>query len=126
MSKLQDFLNSNRIDQIEKEIIVSKRIKDDNGEYLKFRIRPITEDELKQARKGCNNDQDRMAKRIAIAGTIDPNFNCAESIKCMGCRTAEEYITKILLVGEIAKLALEIGEVSGFNEFDGMIEEAKN
>lgn len=136
MGALQDFLNGNIIEDITKEVIISERFKDKDGNFLKFKIKAMTEDEYENARRGAvrigkkgktDFDNKKFSYSVIINNTIEPNFKDMESIKKLGCVTAEQYISKVLLAGEISALAEEITRLSGFGiDIDELIEEVKN
>ena len=51
MSSLQDILNLNVVDDIVTYVEVSNRLKDENGENLKFKIKPILFEELNRLKR---------------------------------------------------------------------------
>lgn len=49
------------------------------------------------------------------------------TLKKLNCSTAEQYLNKVMLAGEIERLAREIFVFSGFGQnINELIEEAKN
>lgn len=137
MKSLQEFLNSNPVEGITKEVAISDRLKDENGNFFKFKIKAMTNDEYNEAVKKANkiNGDDGKIEfnsklymdMVVINNTLEPNFKDAESIKKLGLATPEQYLGKVMLAGEIAALAKEINKLSGFNKnMDALIEEAKN
>ena len=130
---LEMFLMENSIDNIEEKVIISERFRD-----LPFVIRPLTNDEyaeinkraLKIDGKKVNFDTKKFNVLAAIECTIEPNFRSAEAIKAQNVTTPEQYISKVLLPGEIATLAEKISKISGFNQsvedVEELKEEAKN
>lgn len=135
MSTLQDFLNSNPVDNLTDEVPISDRFKDKKGNLLKFKIKAMDDTAFEEIRKrsmqrvGKNRTELKLKEfnsAIAISHTLEPNFKDAESIKKLGCATPEEYLSKVLLPGEIVKLSDEIQQLSGFKSLDELVEEAKN
>lgn len=136
MSTLQDFLNANPINDLTDEVVVSDRFKDKEGNLLKFKIKAMTNAEnssyrqqamrINAKKQDVQFDSAKYASQIVINHTLDPNFKDAESIQKLGCATPEQYLNKVLLPGEIDRLAQAIQELSGFKDMDDLVEEAKN
>ncbi len=137
MSQLQAFLNANanKNNTITEEVIISDRFKKENGELMKFTITALNDDEMEEINKACQRfgkkgkvdfETKKYTRMIAIAGTKDPNFRDAESLKATGVSTPTDYIKKVLLPGEIEHLAEAIHSLSGYKDMDELREEAKN
>lgn len=138
MSTLQEFLNENTVEGITAEVPVSNRFRDKEGKLLKFKIKPLTDKEFESYRKkamkmSMNNggevelDNSKFVSQIVINHTIDPNFKDAKSIEKTSCHTPDQYLSKVLLAGEVNELAQQIQKLSGFNQsFSELVEEAKN
>lgn len=139
MSALQEFLNTNPVDNLTAEVPISNRFTDKDGKLLKFKIKAMTNDEFEEIRKSSTKVDMRKGKRsvdfnskkfnqqLVINHTIDPDFKNAESIKKVGCATPDQYLNKVLLSGEIAELAQRIQDLSGFEtDMEDLVEEAKN
>lgn len=135
MSKLQAFLNRNIIEEKTEEVFVSDRFRDEEtGELLKFKIRAVSMSEYKQFQKTCTKNVKNVldfdgigfSEKIVIAGTVDPSFKDAESIRVAGCTLPDQYLYKVLLPGEVMLLAKKVLELSGFSDnMDELIDEAK-
>lgn len=133
---LQDFLNSNPVDDLTEEVVISPRFKDADGQLLKFTIKAMSNQEFEEIRKSATTmrkggkvdfDSQKFNLKVAINHTVNPNFKHAESIQKLGCRTAEEYVQKVMLAGEIATLTNRITELSGFDiDMNDLVDEAKN
>lgn len=136
---LQEFLNKNKVDGIQDEVAISKRLANpETGELYKFKIRALTEKEYEGARSAATTlpkkrkertkfDTSAFNEKIIIAACIYPNFKDAESIKEAGCIAPEEYLHKVLLPGEVSDLANSITKLSGFDvDMEDLIEDAKN
>lgn len=134
MSKLSAFLNP--VAPEAKEIIVSNRFRDENGNPVPFKIRPLTQEEndalSKKARrtKMVNGvaqetiDSSLLARSIVVAATVEPDFKSSELCEHYGVLDPTLVPGKMLLSGEYAILMREINELCGFN--DPAEEEAKN
>lgn len=136
MGALQDFLNANTIDNIIEEVVVSDRFRDKDGNLLKFKVKAMTEDEYEEARRGATKigkkgktefDERKFSYAVLTNNVIEPCFKDPESMKKVGCVTSEQYISKVLLAGEISTLVSEITRISGFGtDTDELINEVKN
>lgn len=133
---LQEFLNSNPVDNLTDEVVVSPRFKDDKGNPLPFTIKAMTSQEFEDIRKLSTTirknkkvefDTQTFNLRIAVSHTVNPDFKNAESLKKLGVHTPEQYVQRVLLAGELATLVQKITELSGFDvEMEELVEEAKN
>lgn len=136
MSTLQDFLNTNPVDDVTDEVVISERFKDNEGKLLKFRIKAMTNRDFDDLRRRCTEikkgrkvefDSQKFNLAVIVNHTLVPDFKDAASIQKLGCRTPEEYLNKVLLAGEVANLANEIQKLSGFDvDLEALVEEAKN
>lgn len=138
MITLQEFLNANPIDNLTADVLISERFKDAEGNLLKFKIKAMTNEEFNQIRKKATVMHTKGKRRvemdiktlndeIVIQNTLVPDFKDAESIKKLGCHSPEQYLNKVLLPGEITELALQIQQLSGFDQdLEDLVEEAKN
>jgi len=129
----QQFLNQNTVDGIFKEVTISDRFKDENGELFKFKIKAMTqsvfEDIKIKASFGKNGvfNEDVLNSFIIIENTIEPSFKDAESLKELGCSSPRQYLNKVLLSGEISALADEIISLSGFDRsVEDLAKDVKN
>lgn len=133
---LQEFLNSNPVDNLTAEVPVSKRFTDKDGKLMLFKIKPMTEREHNELSKQCTTTKSRgktefdtrkFNSAMVIGNTVYPDFKDAASINAVGVKTPEQYLGKVLLSGEIAKLVEEIMKLSGFDtSMEELVEEAKN
>lgn len=132
---LQQFLNQHTVESLTKEIIVSDRFKDDDGEIFKFKIKAMTQKTFEEIKKkasfgnpnGTEPDEDILNCLIITENTLVPSFKDSESLKLLNCSSPYQYLNKVLLSGEIAFLAEEIIKLSGFDRsLSQMSEEVKN
>lgn len=136
MSKLYAFLNPEPI--ANKEVIVSTRFKDENGEVIPFKIRALTQRDNNAISKKCYRsvkNADGMTVKeldpiayqmnIVLYGTVEPLFSSKEICDSFGSPDPLYAIENMLTAGEFAKLANAISNLSGFDN-DEAAREAKN
>ena len=136
MTALTEFLLANPVDTIEREVVVSKRIVDANGQMLKFKIRPMLNEQYLEYQNQCtvpkkggkiDFNSKRFNQLVILNHTVEPNFRSAELIQQAGVSTPEQLLNKMLLAGEIQTLSEQIREVSGFaDSLDELVDEVKN
>lgn len=136
MTSLTEFLLANPVDTIEKEVVVSKRIVDENGQMLKFKVRPMLNEQYLEYQNQCtvpkkggkiDFNTKRFNQLVILNHTVEPNFRSAELIQQSGVATPEQLLNKMLLAGEIQILSEQIREVSGFaDSLDELVDEVKN
>ena len=148
MSKLNDFLNPVQTKK-EKKIIISDRFveRDEDGNILRdekgdpilhpFTIRSISQEEnemlLKRAKrievvngqKQTTTDSTAYSRALVVAATVDPDFSSKEVCDHFGTLDPTQVPSKMLWVGEYAKLLREIVSVSGLDSSE-VEEELKN
>ena len=135
MSRLSAFLNPVAAQQ-EKEVVISDRFVDENGNVVPFKIRALTQEEndaiVKQSthrRKIDGQWQESMdniefSRRLIVAATVEPDFAAKELCDAYGVLDPLMVPGKMLLSGEYSRLMQEISDLSGFGANIG--EEAKN
>lgn len=140
MSKLKEFLLENAdIITKEVEVPVSPRFKDEDGNLLKFKIKPMSGDDFGRYQKQCtsitiNNrkketkfDSAKFNIMSIVNHCVDPCFKDADLLKGLGVQTPEQAVSKVLLAGEIVELGSQINTISGFDtDINEEIEKAKN
>ena len=137
MSKLFAFLNPEPIHE-EKEVVVSNRFKDENGEVVPFRIRAISQrenDEItRKSFRRVSNVNGQIVKEfdnieyqlnVVLRGTVYPSFADKELCDAYNTPNPLDVIENMLTAGEFAKLADAISKISGFED-NSLAEEAKN
>lgn len=129
MSKLEKFLELQDVSEMQENVFVSDRLGT-------FAVRPLSEPKRKEYRarskdKKGDFDQEKFQMLTIVGQTIEPNLSNADFLSKANCRTAQEFIERKFLSGEIDSLAEGILTASGFTK-DGSeklqedIEEAKN
>lgn len=136
MTALTDFLLANPVDTITEDVVVSKRIKDTQGNLLKFTIKPMLNEQYLEYQNQCtipkrhgkvDFDAKKFNRLLILNHTVSPNFRSTELIQQAGCSTPEQLLNKFLLAGEIQVLAEHIREISGFaDSIDDLVDEVKN
>lgn len=134
MNPLQQFLLENPVANTRETVIVSERLKE-----FPFEVKAILGDEYNDYQSRCIENPNSAKKRrfnskrfnelVVINHTVNPNFKDAEWLESAGCSmSSTALLYKVLLAGEITKLAEAILKLSGFSEGDIAedIEEAKN
>ena len=136
MGKLSAFLHPAVINE-EKEVMISKRFLDENGDPVPFKIKALSQEEnekiTKQSTKPVKTkggiieklDSVEFGRRLVVAGTVEPNFSSEEMCKAYGVLDPLSVPGKMLLSGEFSRLLREISDLSGFSSED-IEEEAKN
>ena len=106
MTALTEFLLANPVDTIEREVVVSKRIVDANGQMLKFKIKPMLNEQYLEYQNQCTVPKKsgkidfnvkRFNQLVILNHTVEPNFRSAELIQQAGVSTPEQLLNKMLL-----------------------------
>lgn len=135
MSRLSAFLHPVPVQQ-EKEVVISDRFVDENGNVVPFKIRALTQEENEALVKRSRHmrridgqwqeklDNMELSRRTVVAATVEPDFSSQEMCDAYGVLDPLMVPGKMLLSGEFARLMQEITDLSGFDADIG--EEAKN
>lgn len=136
MSKLSAFLHPVTA-QEEKEVVISKRFVDGQGNPAPFRIRALTQEENDRITKQATRqvkvngqiverlDNVDFSRRMVVAATVEPDFSSKEMCDAYGVLDPLLVPGKMLLSGEYGRLMAEITQLSGFGD-DTAEDEAKN
>lgn len=136
MSKLSAFLHPVTA-QEEKEVVISKRFVDGQGNPVPFRIRALTQEENDKITKQATRqtkvngqiverlDNVDFSRRMVVAATVEPDFSSKEMCDAYGVLDPLLVPGKMLLSGEYGRLMAEITQLSGFGD-DTAEDEAKN
>ena len=120
-----------------KDVIISKRFKDKDGNPLPFKIKALTQEENEAIRKlsskpikkngmtvGQDIDSAQYGKRLVVKSVVEPNFADKDLCQFYGTLDPLEVPNKMLLAGEYAKLVKAINELNDFVTDDN-IEDAE-
>lgn len=128
---LAEFLMENPVDDMVKDVIISKRL-----EEYPFKIKAMSGSQMDEVQKrttaisktkGVDFDTAKFNELVIKKQTVSPDLNSVEFLTSVKCKTPEEFIENRLTAGEVAKLAEEILKLSGFNEdLDSLVGEVKN
>ncbi|RCX22960.1 XkdN-like tail assembly chaperone [Fontibacillus phaseoli] len=100
-----------------------------------FTVKALDQAEMTRARdqatiptrKGEKELDGQLFNAVLIAkGCVDPDFSDKALIAHYGATDAADCVTKALLPGEIAKVLTAIMKISGFDDEEELIEDAKN
>lgn len=125
--KISDFLVKNNVGNVlEKEVIVSDRFVDEEGNHIPFKIRNISPEELADIERLAKGNDTLANSHLVASCCIEPNFKEIELQNHYGVRSAVNLVDKVLLAGEIQNLSTSILKLSGYGKsFDILVENAK-
>lgn len=141
METLTAFLKENAIKCNCVEYVASKRYVDDNGEPIRWRLRPLTNEEIEKLRKHhTKTTKNKMTQEIIEkfdnkAFTMDmtlesveyPDLMNSELQASWGVVDDEELLKAMLSPGELTDLHMAVNEACDFEVgMDEKIERAKN
>ena len=127
MSKLSAFLHPVSTSE-EKEVVISRRFQDENGNPVPFKIRALSQEENDKIIKAATRqikvngqpleklDSADYNRRVVVVGTVEPDFQSKEMCDAYGVLDPLLVPGKMLLSGEYAKLGREIMALSGFEQ----------
>lgn len=139
-SDFKAFMNAPLIESAEIEFVASKRFKDDNGNPIPWKFKPITSAEnealINEHTKKYVGPSGKYEVTTDFAGyqaavctkcVTYPNLNDEALQKHFGAIGAEQVLKKMLLPGEYTDLFKAISQALGFeNDMNAKIKEAKN
>lgn len=136
MSSLYAFLHPVKPEEY-KEVFISDRFKDEEGNVMPFKVRALTQEEndglmMKSRKRITVNgkiqesiDTIDYARRIVVAATVEPDFTNKEICSAYGVVDPMLVPGKMLLAGEFNKLSQAISELSNISAQEES-EEIKN
>lgn len=140
MKDLKFFLKQNTIPVENQEVEISKRFKDDQGNFVKFEIKPIS-NEMDDILRKQNTRQVKKAKGVFVPETdtqgyymdlvlkslVYPDLNDKELQDSWGVMDSKELINAMMLPGEYSSLLQEVQKINGWDiNIEDIKEEAKN
>ena len=142
MSNLSLFLKKNKKVRENTEYAPTKSLVDENGEPLKWVIRPLTTKENDSIRDTCTTeipvtgkpnmfrpkmDTNLYLAKMAVASVVEPNLYNSELQDSYDVKTPEELLKEMVDdPGEYQELILFIQKFNGFTSLGDKVEEAKN
>lgn len=79
-----------------------------------------------QSTYGSKLDEQKFGSRLIAEACVNNEFSDAALLKKYNASDAGDCVYKALLAGEVAKMSQTIMEISGFNDLDEQVAEAKN
>lgn len=138
---LSAFLAQNAKKIENREVTVSSRFNDENGEPIKWEITCISAAENQRLRKDCIRsvpvngkrgqytqelDAAQYQAKLAAKCVVFPDLNSEALQESYGVAGAESLIYAMLTPGEFDNLIMEITSLCGFTDDGELIKEAKN
>ena len=116
-----------------KEVVISKRFKDKNGDPIPFEIKPIPTSKIRKLRKSAmryingkvNVDVDVLNQLMVIESLVYPDLKNEDLQQKFGVMGEEDLLDAMLLPGEFDDLTTQVTELCGYNGAE-LVEEAKN
>lgn len=116
-----------------KEVVISKRFKDKNGDPIPFEIKPIPTSKIRKLRKSAmryingkvNVDIDVLNQLMVIESLVYPDLKNEDLQQKFGIMGEEALLDAMLLPGEFDDLTTQVTELCGYNGAE-LVEEAKN
>lgn len=127
------FLAEN-IEQVpNKEVVVSKRFKDEDGNPIPWEIRPLSTAKIRKLRKESMRfvqnkldvDIDVLNMKMVLESVVFPDLKDEKVQESHGVMGEEALLDKILLPGEYDELVSQVVDLCGYNSNE-LVEEAKN
>lgn len=137
MATLSAFLHPVSADQ-EKEVIISTRFQDEQGNPVPFVIRALSQEENEKLIKRCTRkervngqmistlDEVAYTHQLILASVKSPDFTQKDICDAYGVVDPALVPSKMLLTGEYSRLAAAIRDISGFEDPESIGAEAKN
>lgn len=134
MSKFAAFMKRD-LENLEREYIISDRFVDENGEPIKFKLRPMPTALEKLLSKECRKikpdgsvefDAEKYESEITEACVVYPDLRDVELQDFYGVQSASDLLNEMLNIGENRKLQEAIQDINGIKSFGDKVKEAKN
>ena len=124
------------------DYVASKRMVDEKGEPVAWKLKAIDSDTDERIRKECTKrvavngkrgqympetDTDKYMAKLCVACVVYPNLNDVELQDFYGVKDAEALLKKMLKPAEYTELKVRVNEVLGYDlSMEEEVEEAKN
>lgn len=139
MSKLDLLISAPPVRDITKEIVMTDRIKDTDGNPFTVTIRALTVKEEEACYKdskrvvpGANGAVQTVAEPTlelchkVVKGIISHDFNNDELLTAQKVASGVDLLQKLFTPGEIRRVAVEINRLSGYVPVADVFNETKN
>ena len=142
MSEFARFMKENKKVRENTKYAVTESLVDENGNPIKWELRPLTTSEVEVLRDSCTREVPVPGKKgstktkfngkeyslkLITASIVCPNLNDQELQDSYDVNCAEDLVTAMVdNPGEYDRLGSFILEFNGFKTFDEEVEEAKN
>ena len=127
------FLAEN-IEQVpHKEVVISTRIKDEDGNPIPWELQPLSTSRVRKLRKKATKqikgvvdiDIDELNLAMALESVVFPDLKDPALQDSYGVMGEEQLLDKILLPGEYDELVGQVSALCGYNSQE-LVDEAKN
>lgn len=127
------FLAEN-IEQVpHKEVVISKRIKDEDGKPVAWELQPLSTARVRKLRKESMRfvggqmdiDLDVLNMELVLESVVFPDLKDPALQDSYGVMGEEQLLDKILLPGEYDELVGQVSVLCGYNSQE-LVDEAKN
>ena len=108
----ESFYRENRKDRAEKDILLTERLAKDGGQ-MRFRIRPMCQQENEDIWRRCGEDEKRYERTVLAESVVFPDLKDAALQNSYGVAGSERLLTKMLLAGEYDFLKKAVEEING-------------
>ena len=124
------------------DYVASKRMVDEKGNPLAWKLKAINSDLDERIRKECTKkvavngkrgqyvpetDTDKYMAKLCVACVVYPNLNDVELQDYYGVKDAEALLKTMLKPAEYTELKVRVNEVLGYDlSMEDEVEEAKN
>ena len=131
-NNINQFFKENRKDKKKELFAVSQRFTDDNGEALKWELRPCSTKKVEAIRNQCiSKDGVSNGAKFALllsAATVSwPNLNDSSLQDSYGGKKAEDLLYELVYPAELDVLEAKCLEINGYSEnLETLVEQAKN
>ena len=135
---VKGFLKQNIVEEDEIKVYPTTKFRDEKGELLAFKLKPITQDQAEHIKEGCietivdNNNvfvgkqvnYDKYIKRVILASITQPDLTDKELQQSYGVDKADKLLDQMLNFAERAKFEAQVSKKLGLNE-EALLADAK-
>ncbi len=143
MSKFKNFMKANQIKREDVTHAPTKWLRDENGDPVKFTLRPLTTEVHEEIRESCTVEvpipgkynmyrtklnSGKYLTKMLVRSIVYPDLNNKELQDSYGVMSPEDLIKQMIVdPGEYQDFASFVQEFNGFKlDFEETVKEAKN